>query len=159
MGALVRYLGVWLASLIAGFVCALPVFFLGLAVPMYVIWPLTLASGALFAAMCASWLGTLLASDHTQSRMLVIVIVAEVVAVALTAVIVKIPAISARGVDVLVVSMAAIALGTTWATRHFREPRSNLGRYAWITVFLLVIMVLVVYGVVRLTCSTLGCVA
>lgn len=154
-----KYSGVLIVALLVGIVCALPIFTLGLAVPMYAVWPLALCFGALLAAISAAWMGTFLAADRTQSRMLLIIGVAELIAIALAGVIVAIPLLSERGVDVLAASMGTVGIGASWATWRYRRSERHALRDIVLAVGLIVLMVSVVVWVVQITCSAGGCVA
>lgn len=159
MGKPLRYLGVSIVALLVGTVCAFPVFILGLAVPMYAVWPLALCFGALLAAISAGWMGTLFATDRTQSRMLLIIAVAELTAIVLAGVIVAIPMLSERGIDVLATSMGLVAVGASWVTWRYRRSERHALRDAAVAVGLVILMVLIVMWVVQFTCSTGVCVA
>lgn len=73
---LVRVIGL-LLSAVAGVLAALPVYVMGLAVPMVLVWPLTLGAVALAAALVASLFGNLANRDGTRSRQLVVIGVVE----------------------------------------------------------------------------------
>lgn len=123
---LVWRIGVLIAALL-GALLALPMLVLGLVVAMPVVLILTLTAAALFATLGAGWSGTLLAPDHTRTRLLLVVGVCEAIAAVLAIVMSMLEAF----VDVFIVVPAAVIIvvaSASWATWRFRGPR---GRMAW----------------------------
>ncbi len=123
----------------------------GLVVAEFVIWPLALVIGALFAAIAAGWAGNLLAPG--RSRFLPIAGVSEVtaavVAVLLAAIFVLIlPLFPQNGFIfgspsfLLGLGVIFIAMGASWAAWHFRSTERDPARDAAITLGLMVLAIL-----------------
>jgi hypothetical protein len=134
MRVLVHQLGVVGAAFVGGMFGALSVFPLGLVVHEFVIWPLTLIIGALFAAILAAWIGTLLAPDQMRSRLLAIVGAAEAIAVVVALVYLLalplwsvLPWIFSARIYSLGLCMLIVALSASWATGRYRSSRGRLG--------------------------------
>ena len=134
MRVLVHQLGVFGAAFVGGMFGALSVFPLGLGVHEFVIWPLTLIIGALFAAILAAWISTLLAPDQMRSRLLAIVGAVEAIAVVVALVYLftlplwsMLPWIFSARIYSLGLCMLIIALSASWATSRYRSSRGRLG--------------------------------
>ncbi len=159
---LVYRIGVVIAALVGGMAGALPVATLGLVVPEYVTVPLSLIAGALVAGISAGWAANLLAPDRTRSMLPAIagisVAAGAVVAVAGLG-------LSAAGASLvfpnrfsmLLLSMAVIAIGVSFATWHFRRIDGRLTRDLLTTLGLLGALIVVILGTVFTTCSLMGC--
>jgi hypothetical protein len=145
-----------LAALICATVVGMYVYPMGLCIPGFIIWPLTLVVAAVFAALGASWVGTILAPDRTITRLLPVVIASEVAAI-LAAIFVltgAIPAVmQAEGwvrayhrMYLFGAAMVVIGLATSWAVWRFRESERRLIRDAFSTVGLAGLGALVFVG-------------
>jgi hypothetical protein len=64
--------GIPLAAFVGGVVGFFPVFTLGLMVPIFMVGPLSLLSGAWLATLCAGWIANLARRGHSRSRLLAI---------------------------------------------------------------------------------------
>ena len=122
------------AATVLGFVSALPVFVLGLAVPGYVVLPLTLGVMALVAGIVASWTTNVMASD--RSLLTWVISVAGATAVVLGAAATAaffVPALSGTfivagpPIYALGVSAGVISLSASVAATYLRGPRGRLG--------------------------------
>jgi hypothetical protein len=130
--------------------------FLGLVLHDLILWPLAFGVGALFAAIGAGWVGTLLASDQTRSHLLAVVGGSEAIAAVVTVIGFFLggfysPAWRMPGFGVSVpvrfgLGMVIIALAASWATGHFRSRGRRLGQDAITTVGLVVVSLLAVIG-------------
>ena len=127
MRVLVHHVGVVGAAFVGGMFGALPVFPLGLGVQEFVIWPLTLIIGALFAAITAAWIGTLFARDQMRSGLLAIVGVAETTAVVVAPVFYLLTFPLGARIYGLGLCMLIVALSASWATGRYRSSRGRLG--------------------------------
>jgi hypothetical protein len=150
MRTLFYQLGVIGAAFVGGMVGAIPVFSLGLFVHPIVIWPLTLAIGALFAALSAAWAGILFAPDQTQSHLLAVVGVSQVIAFVIVPIFPLVQGLFPRAIYGLGLSVLILALGASWATWRYRRSRDRLGRDAALTLGLVGLAPLVVIGAVYL---------
>lgn len=63
-----RYLAIWLAALIVGFVFVLPVLPLGLGVPLAALLPVSLCVSALPVSLIVTWLSNLLVDRRASAR-------------------------------------------------------------------------------------------
>lgn len=171
-------LGAFLVATAAGTVSATLVAPLGLAVPELTIWPRAIGFGTLLAALAAGWTANPLDPAGAQSRLPAIVGVSEVIAVAVVLVGFVLPwlaglpdlfvaigaVIEASGVGtsrflVILVLMAAIAIGVSNATAWLRSPARSLRRDLTLSLGLLALGVLAVIAGVIVTCSVTSCVA
>lgn len=154
--------GVFLAALVGGMAGALPVATLGLVVPGYITVPLALIAGALVAGIGAGWVANLLAPDRTRSMLLPIAGASVVTGAAV--------AVAGMGLSVggawlvfpnrfsmLFLSMAVIAISTSFAAWHFRRLDGRLMRDLLTTLGLLGALVVVTLGTVFTTCSLVSC--
>lgn len=138
-------------ALLSALVVAVPMLPMGLEIPGSILAPLVLLTAALFAAISASWAGTLLAPDHTRTRLLPVVgvsiataaVIALIVAlgeVLVNPAMLRSPAIMAiiatLDIFILLVPLLIVLLSTSWATWHFRSPRGRMGREAKLTLAL-----------------------
>ena len=151
-GRLVKFLLVALISLICGVgadvVLVLPY---ALSSEPWRMWFAAFGIGALFAALAAGWVGTLIASDRTRSRLLIVVGTSEAVAlvVAVGGFLVLRSAIGSSAllpvlsVLFLGLGMAVIALASSWTALRFRSPRRGLAQDILATLGLLGLMVVV----------------
>jgi hypothetical protein len=97
-------------------------------------WFAAFGIGALFAALAAGWVGTLIASDRTRSRLLVVVGISEVVATVLAVggfLMLRRALLSSALLPVLPVlflglGMVIIVLAGSWTALRFRSPRRGL---------------------------------
>ena len=136
-------IGVLIAAVLSALL-TLPMLVLGMGVAMPVVSLLMLIIAALFAAMSASWSGTLLAPDHTRTRLLPVVGVCEAIAVAL-AILMSVLAAFVDAFILLPAGVVIVALGASWATWHFRGSRTRMGWAARLTLALAVAMFVVSY--------------
>lgn len=162
-----RYLAVFvgfLLSAVAGTLAALPVFVMGLVVPMTVIWPLTLGVAALAAALGAGWAGNLLARDGTWSRLPRILVAAETTAAVLLVVsaipfVVRVPGVllpSGPAIYGIALTAAVISLVATVAMLRYRSAEGRPWRDVLLTLALLMLVAPAVCAtVVLLSCSLL----
>lgn len=77
MWRVLSMLAIVIAALAGGVVGFLPVFVMGLGVPLFVVGPLAIGTGALVASLTAGWVGNLAAPRRTRSRLLAIFAVSE----------------------------------------------------------------------------------
>jgi hypothetical protein len=152
-GRLVRFLLAALVALICGVgadvVLVLPYAF---SSEPWRMWFAAFGIGALFCALVAGWIGTLIASDRTRSRLLIVVGTSEAAAAILavggflvlrSAVLSSSTLLPVLSVLFLGLGMAVIALVGSWAALRFRSPRRNLTLDILATVGLLALMVVV----------------
>lgn len=134
-------LGTLVAAFIGGVVGFVPVFALGLGVPLYVPGPLALGTSALLAALSAGWVSNIAPpapQQRTRSRLLAIfaasgcgVILAALVGVAFGFAISWLFPISDpySGINLALatygVSFAVLSLTTSFATWRYRSPREG----------------------------------
>jgi hypothetical protein len=147
-------------ALLSGTVLALFIFLFGLIMPEPIIVPLTFGIGAIFAAIGASWVGNRLVPDHTRSRLLPIVGIAEttaiVVAVALLVLmsnhlptpgfVIEWSGMAPGRIVDVVLGMVFIALSASWATWRFRSSERRPGRDAAIMLGLVGLSILTFIG-------------
>ena len=177
--------GLWLFGIFAiSFVVSLPVsvyvLLYGLmALSGSYVTALALTIPPLFAAMSASWAGTLLAPDRTRTRLLPVVgsalataaVIGLIVAAGEALVsqeILRTPVIraiiSTLDVFIFLVPFLILLLSVSWATWHFRRPKGRMGRGPKLTLGLAVAVFfagglplpLSVAGVVVMTSVALG---
>lgn len=156
MKEFVRRAAALVAALICGTFVGMLVLPFGLVVVEPIIFPLTFGIAALFAALGASWAGTLLGSNHTSSRILPVVGVSE----AMAGIVVILFLITAVGESmlwylgspaiVLGGVMVLIGLSASWAAWHFRKPVRRIGRDALMTLGLVVSAMVVFVGTIYL---------
>ncbi len=145
---------VLIVALICGTIIGSLVLTLGLVLHGFIVWFLAFGAGAVFAAIGASWVGTLLASDHTRTRLLCIVGVTEAIAAVVAVIgflLLRIPAVGSsifgQILDLsLLLGMVIVALAASWATGHLRGPRLHLGRDVLTTLGLVGLSMLGVVG-------------
>jgi hypothetical protein len=115
-------------------------------------WFAAFGIGALFTALVAGWIGTLIASDRTRSRLLLVVGTSEAAAAILavggflllrSAVFLSSALLPVLSVLFLGLGIAAIALVGSWAALRFRSPRQGLVPDILTTLGLLGLMVAV----------------
>jgi hypothetical protein len=114
-------------------------------------WFAAFGIGALFAALAAGWVGTLIASDRTHSRLLIVVGISEVVATVLAVggfLMLRRALLSSALFPVLPVlflglGMVTIVLAGSWAALCFRSPRRGLAPDILATLGLLGLMAVV----------------
>ena len=73
-----RWLVVFIATLVVSVVGSIPVFTTGLFVQEIVVYPLTVLVMGLLAALTSSWMSNLLGGEPTHSRILLIVAATEI---------------------------------------------------------------------------------
>lgn len=162
MKYLVRVIGLMLSA-VAGALAALPVYVMGLVVPMVLVWPLTLGVAALFAALVASLFDNLANRDGTRSRLLVVVGVAEGAAaiLALTSALTYLApdAMPAWPAIYSVVAVSVVlAFVATAAARRSKSGGGGWRKDALTALILLLLTPLLVYGSIIAACATpLGC--
>jgi hypothetical protein len=124
------------AVVIAAILClavGVPVLTMRLVVPFHVVGPLALVTGALAAALGAAWIGNAFA--HDRSRLLMVVAVAEALAVVPAAVMIagylwpgaRHGLFMAPLIQTAAVSAVIIAVGAGLAALLLRAPRGRLG--------------------------------
>ena len=170
--------GIFLTATVAGTVGATLIAPQGLAVPERAVWPLAIGFGTLLAALAAGWTANLLDPARAHSRLLAIAGLAEGIAaagilvgfvlpwlvgfadlfVAISAVIAAFGVGTSRFLVILVL-MAAIGIGVSYATGRLRSPARSLRRELALSLGLLALGVLVLIAGVTLTCSVTSCVA
>ena len=115
-------------------------------------WFAAFGIGALFSALAAGWVGTLIASDRTRSRLLIVVgtsgAAAAVVAVGGFLVLRSAVLLSSALFPVLPVlflglGMVTIVLAGSWAALRFRSPRRGLAPDILATLGLLALMMVI----------------
>ncbi len=143
------------AALVCGTFVGMLVLPFGLVVVEVVIFPLTWAIAALFAALGASWAAILLGPDHTSSRILPVVGVSEATAGVVVILFLILP--PAVGVSVLALGSPAVVLGAvmvliglsaSWAAWHFRRPGRHYGTDALMTLRLVGLAMVVFVGTI-----------
>jgi hypothetical protein len=145
----------WLGSII-GLFLVLP---LGLIVVEWLIFPLALAVAGLLAALSAGWAGTFLARDQTQTRLLPVIGITEIVAIAVALIFIAMVRLGAANFGPLIIPAMIFSLILTLtagaATWRLRDPKQAPGSQVKLTVTLLLLAVISVPGVVFLA-SLLG---
>jgi hypothetical protein len=152
-GRLVRFLLVALVALICGVaadvVLVLPY---SMSSEPWRMWFAAFGIGALFAALVAGWIGTLIASDLTRSRLLIVVGTSEAVALVVAvvgflvlrrAVLLSSALLPVLSLLFLALGMLAVALVGSWAALRFRNSRRGLAPDILATLGLLGLMVVV----------------
>jgi hypothetical protein len=74
-------LAITVAAFVGGVAGFLPVFVIGLGVPLTTVGPLAIGTGALVASLAAGWVGNLAAPQRTRSRLLAILVASEIGAI------------------------------------------------------------------------------
>jgi hypothetical protein len=148
----IKLLAVALVSLICGVGAdAVLVFPYWLSVDPRRMWFAAFGIGALFAALAAGWVGTLIASDRTRSRLLVVVGISEVVAAVVAVggfLMLRRALLSSALLPVLPVlylglGLVIVVLAGSWAALRFRSPRRDLAPDIVATLGLLGLMAVV----------------
>ena len=121
-------------ALLSALLVGVPMLPMGLELPESILVPLVLLTAALFAAISASWAGTLLAPDHTRTRLLPVVGVSMATAAVVAPIVVQGSRLLASSWVALLVFM--VPLSASWATWHFRSSRGRMGREAMLTLAL-----------------------
>ncbi len=170
-------LGIFLTATAAGTVGATLIAPLGLAVPERAAWPLAIGFGTLLATLAAGWTANILDPARAHSRLPAIACLAEGITavilvglvlpwlagfadlfVAISAVIEAFEVGTSRFLVILVL-MAAIGIGVSYATVRLRSPARSLRRDLALSLGLPALEVLVVIAGVTLTCSATSCMA
>jgi hypothetical protein len=140
--------GVPAISLFVSLVVGFEVWLWGMELPGPVVTAGALVIVPLFAAMSASWAGTLLAPDRTRTRLLPVVgitlaasaVIGTIVAgggALVSQQMLRTPVIEAiimtLDVLILLLPLLALVLSASWATWRFRTPRGRMGRGAKLT--------------------------
>lgn len=151
-GRLVTFLLLALAAIICGVAAdAVLVLPYALSSEPWRMWFATFGIGALFASLAAGWVGTLIASDRTRSRLLIVLGSSETAA-AIMAVGGFLVLRSAVGSSALLpvlpllflgLGIAVIALASSWTALRFRSPRRGLAQDVLATLGLLGLMLVV----------------
>jgi hypothetical protein len=135
----------------------LPLVPYGLEMPAEYLLPLVLVVASLFAAIGASWAGTLLGPGRTRTRLLPVVgvSVATAAVVALMAAVIAVlgPLVMSQAIvteyrvvlEILVplaglLVVIAVPISAGWAAWRFRGPRGRMGRGALLTLALAVVV-------------------
>lgn len=155
MSTVGKPLVVWVAALVAC-VCGLfPVSALGLSVPGSAVVPLAMCSGALLAALAATWVGSpLLVEKGSRSRLLPVVGVTEVAAVVLAGILLAVVQLRIPLIAPLLASGVIIAVTATFAARRLRTSHVHVKRDVGVSLTLVAVGVLVVAGGVPVLCAT-----
>lgn len=143
MKKVVWRIGVLIAALLSALL-TLPMLALGLGVAMPVVSLLMLIIAALFAAIGASWFGTLLAPDNTRTRLLPVVGVCGAIAIVL-AILMSVLAVLMDVFLVIPVGVVIVAIGASWATWRFRGSKARMGWTARLTLALAAAVFVVSY--------------
>lgn len=131
-------IGVLAVALLIELLIVKQLFFLGLGVDPIILGPLMLIIMALFAAVGASWFGTLLAPDCTRTRLLPVVGVCAGTAAILSALIVVLSSVlhlvTSSGdygdllmstlVPIFLASLLIVPLSASWAVGRFRNSKT-----------------------------------
>lgn len=150
----------WLVALLACLVTVVPTASLGLAVPLEIIIPLAMMFGALSSAIAASWAANFRVEDESRSRLLAVVGWTEVVAALLAGVFVSLILLGVFDfglIYVLVAFTGIAACCATVASLRLRTTSGTVRRDATVSLGLVVVGTLVLFGVLLVTCSTGGC--
>lgn len=155
-----RYLMGWSIAMLVGTFGAFPVLTMGLVVPESVVWPLSMGTGAVLAAVGTLWAGTLLERGCTHGRPIPILCVCLSTAAVISIAYPAVQLLGGYSIEVsagvtLLIGIAVIALNASVATWRFRAAGRNLQRDALLTVVLLVLIPVVVSTTIYATC-TLG---
>jgi hypothetical protein len=150
--------GVFAISFVVSAFVGFLVLLMGMEMPGAVVGAVALIIPPLFAAMSASWAGTLLAPDHTRTRLLPVVGItlapSAVMGLIVTAggalvsqEMLRNPVIRAiigtLDIFIFLIPLLVILLSASWATWRFRSPRDRMGRGAKLTLALAVAVLLV----------------
>lgn len=166
------WVGVLLTTMFGGVITIPGLLALGLVESGFTPIAVALVSAAIVASIIASWVGTLLAPDHTRSRLLAVFGVAAAAAAVssvvilvllqIPAVVKLIPAAVGLRAEIFlpwVLASAVIVLSAAWAAWRFRTPRERMGRDALgalIVAIFALIFVLYQYGGVELLLDLVG---
>jgi uncharacterized membrane protein (UPF0136 family) len=116
----------------------------GLETPPPILFPLVLITPNIYAAVVGSWAGTLLADDHTRTRLLSVVgiTLATAVAIALIASLSSELLMSRAWlfVPAALLAVLLVPLSTSWATWRFRDSKDRMGREAVLVLVLAVVV-------------------
>lgn len=160
-------LGIPVAAFLGGVVGSVPVFALGLGVPIYTPGPLALGTSALLSALAAGWVGNIAPptpQQSTRSRIPAVlaasgvgVVLALLVGVSLLFVLPRLLSISDPysmiGVTLATygVCFPILALAASFATWRYREPQtSGLGFFRIAALALSVVGLIVLFGLILL---------
>ena len=145
-------------ALVSELFVGVPLLPYGLEMPAEVLLPLVLVVASLFAAIGASWAGTLLAPGWTRTRLLpvvgvslataaVVALMAAVIAALLGPVLMNQAIVTEyRAVFEILIPLAgllvviAVPMSAGWATWRFRGPRGRMGWGALLTLALAVVV-------------------
>lgn len=122
------YVGVPVAALVGGVCGTWSLLVLGLSWALAV--PVSIFFGVLYAALCATWMGNLTASDETRGRLALVLVVSATSG--LLASIAVVAAASSLMLPLSLIEMlgsifAVVAMATSVAVWRFRGPRGRLG--------------------------------
>lgn len=159
--------GVPLAALVGGVVGWAPVFVMGLGVPIFLVGPLSLVSGACLAALCAGWLANLADWSRSRSRLLAILGISLIGAVlalppywALARLVnaFDLPNDLAIAIGVYLSGAIVFVAVTTLAVWRLRLPaRGGLARDLGLTLLLLVSVPALIVGTMTAGCRLTYC--
>src|SRR5215207_3098498 len=113
-------------ALLSALLVGVPMLPMGLELPESILVPLVLLTAALFAAIGASWAGTLLAPDHTRTRLLPVVGASMATAAVVAPIVVQGSRLLASSWVALLVFM--VPLSASWAAWRFRSSRDRIGQ-------------------------------
>ncbi|MFC1931948.1 hypothetical protein ACFLXJ_07125 [Chloroflexota bacterium] len=120
-----RWLVIFIVTLVANVVLSIPVFGTTIFVREEVSYPLTIAVMALLVALTSSWISNLLSSEHTHSRLLHVVGITEIIALALVVwpgSLVFYIGLYITKIFLLLVWGFVLSIGACLAAWHFRNP-------------------------------------
>lgn len=129
---------------------------LGLSMELTYVWFLAFVLGALAAAIGAGWVGTIMASDDTRSRLLLVFAISEATAAVVAIIgflVLQTPLVKSSfllSILSFLVGMGIVVLGASWASVRFRSRGSRPRLDALATLGLLVVGVAVYYGTLLL---------
>ena len=119
-------------ALLVTLLIGVPLLPMGLELPESILLPLVLLTATPFAAVSASWAGTLLAPDRTRTRLLPVVGVSMATAAVVAPIVVQGPRLLDSSWVELVIFMVPLSAGwATWRLRgRLRGSRDRIGRDA-----------------------------
>ena len=148
-----------LVSAVVGTLVALPVFAMGLVVPITVVWPLTLAVCALAASVVAGLFGEISRSDGPGVRLPAVILVTEaaagvlVVVAAITSLLPYWAQPSWPAIYDIVAFAGALALAATVAAWRFRVVGARKWRKVAVALGVLLLAPPLAYGVLLASCA------
>lgn len=148
---------VWVLALVACVFGTVPAATMGLTVPGQVSLPLAMGLGALVATLVAGWAGNLLfARDGSHTRLLAVLGMTEAAAMVVACIVLLVFLLGGPFalLGLLFVGAGVIALSATVATRRLRRPADGLLLDLGISVGLLILGPVALFGLTEALCST-----